>query len=413
MNHSKSANSGDAHKINLIFLGVLFSAFYWILEAVRDVIGFNRGNLMERIFYPDVMSLWVRLLVVFIIILFSTYVESLRKKSAQTEAGSQHILSKFSMAWMALIFGMLYWVLEAVRDVFVHQKENLLRQIFTPDPLGFWMRFLGVGILILLGIHVQNTIQAGKKKEMALESELNKTFDELKQQNAELKKENEQLKTDIEAANKDSENKDSAMWEWGDLYYNNTHLMVKSNLQSISRLMDLKRTNEHNNKILEFLNETSTKIYALSLVHSQIVNDKSFDKINLGQYTKNMMQYLSHVFINKNVQTKFDFDESYLPIQYAFPCAFVLNELISNAFRHAYKNGDKGLLTITLGKTDNRYSIKVRDNGVGMPPDYKVEDSQNVGLQWVDDIVKTRLKGSLFFTSDEGTEVTVEFRVDN
>ena len=412
MDRSKNKNKGEAHKVNLILIGVLFSAFYWVLEAVRDVIGFERGNLLGRIFYPDAMSMWVRLLVVFIIILFSAYVETLRKKTKADSTGSGGVLSKFSMAWIALVFGLLYWILEAVRDVFVYQKENLLRQIFTPDPMGFWMRFLGIGVLILLGIHVQNTIKAEKQKEKALENEMNETLEELKNKNTELKKENGRLRIEIETASKDSGSKDSAMWEWGDLYYNNTHMMVKSNLQNISRLMDLKKTFENNNKILDILNETSTKIYTLSLVHSQIVNDKSFDKINLGQYIKNLVQYLSNVFISKNVQTRFEFEDAYLPIQYAFPCAFVLDELITNAYRHAYQNGNKGYLTIRLNKTDNRYSIQVCDDGVGMPTGFNADDSQNVGLKWAGDIVKNQLKGNLLFASDEGTEVTVEFRAD-
>lgn len=79
--NNKKITSDIISRINFILLSILFSVFYWILESIRDVITFNKGPLIQRIFIPDTLSLWMRLLIVFTLILFGTYVQSGSKYS--------------------------------------------------------------------------------------------------------------------------------------------------------------------------------------------------------------------------------------------------------------------------------------------------------------------------------------------
>ena len=67
--------------INFIWVGVLFSALYWILESIRDLLIFERGSIFKWIFLPESMSLWMRVLVICIIMLFSAYTQSVRQKA--------------------------------------------------------------------------------------------------------------------------------------------------------------------------------------------------------------------------------------------------------------------------------------------------------------------------------------------
>src|SRR4030042_4045549 len=66
--------------VNILWLNGVFSLFYWIMESVRDVIIFNKGNIVKRIFNPDPMSFWMRMLAIFIFILFSVYSTTMREK---------------------------------------------------------------------------------------------------------------------------------------------------------------------------------------------------------------------------------------------------------------------------------------------------------------------------------------------
>ena len=111
-------------KISLIFAGIGFSAIYWILESVRDVFVFNRGSLPERIFSPDPMSFWMRLLIVCILLLFSAYVQTLKGKIEKQTSKESRSHSHNRVIVSGLAFGGLYWVLESIRDVLINSSTQ-------------------------------------------------------------------------------------------------------------------------------------------------------------------------------------------------------------------------------------------------------------------------------------------------
>ncbi|RPJ83248.1 MAG: hypothetical protein EHM18_14640, partial [Acidobacteria bacterium] len=65
-------------RINLIWVGVAFGAIYWVLESVRDVLAFHKGTLAERLFFPDLPSIWTRLVIIAMIVFYGLYAQSLR-----------------------------------------------------------------------------------------------------------------------------------------------------------------------------------------------------------------------------------------------------------------------------------------------------------------------------------------------
>ena len=105
----KTAKALEGGKIvNFIWFGVVFSLLYWVLEAFRDVFVFEKGNIVERVFYPDAMSVWMRLLVVCIIILFSARTQHISTRiKEQAEKGKKNI-STLGIIRVGLEFGFLY-----------------------------------------------------------------------------------------------------------------------------------------------------------------------------------------------------------------------------------------------------------------------------------------------------------------
>ncbi|NQT24500.1 GAF domain-containing protein [candidate division KSB1 bacterium] len=163
-NLEKKSNS-----LNLIGVSLCFSAIYWILEAVRDVIIFERGSILDRIFRPDIMSLWMRILVICIIILFGVYAQSLKIKLISRQIKHEKFKTQtVSVMAVGLMFGAIYWILEAVRDTFVFNKGDLIDRIFFPDTMGFWMRLLAVFVILLFSVYVQNLVNERREAEEAL-----------------------------------------------------------------------------------------------------------------------------------------------------------------------------------------------------------------------------------------------------
>jgi signal transduction histidine kinase/CheY-like chemotaxis protein len=185
--------------MNLIGLSIFFSLFYWIMESVRDVLVFNRGRFLERLFTPDPMSLWMRLLIVMILILFGIYAQSLKNKLEDADLKKTRTIRRLGMIYRGLGFGMLYWFLEALRDAFVFSKGSLLERLIRPDSISVWMRLLAICIMLLFSIYAQNLLEEREKAKQALQNAHDELEDLVRQRTAELsrsyefqKKENEE-----------------------------------------------------------------------------------------------------------------------------------------------------------------------------------------------------------------------------
>ena len=158
------------HKFNLIWAGIGFGIFYWIMESVRDVLVFEKGVFIHRVFLLDPMSFWMRLMVVCIIILFSVYVQSLKDK-IRTNNKKSSLFSSIHIIRVGFGFGLLYWFLESFRDVIIGQHGGLIERIINPGPVSFWMRMLVILILFLFCIYIKILVNESKQVHEALREE--------------------------------------------------------------------------------------------------------------------------------------------------------------------------------------------------------------------------------------------------
>ncbi|MCJ7813584.1 PAS domain-containing sensor histidine kinase, partial [bacterium] len=154
--------------VNLIWVSIGFGAIYWILDSIRDVLAFDRGPFFLRLFSPDIMSLWMRLLIVFIILLFGIYTHALKERTNKSDAGESRTYHTFGIVWVGLAFGGLYWILESMRDVFLTDKGNMIERVLFPDLMSVGTRFLAVLVIILFSAYVQSLMNERYKIEKAL-----------------------------------------------------------------------------------------------------------------------------------------------------------------------------------------------------------------------------------------------------
>ncbi len=203
----KKNNPKLLNKWGFLILGVGFSLLYWLLESVRDVFIFEKGNFLQRIFSPDPLSFWMRLLIVMFLILFSIHAHSIKVKTTKYWKGKEKPGRVNGIIWAGLIFSCSYWIMEAVRDVIVFEKGNIFKLIFSPEPLGFWMRLLAVLIIVLFSVYAQTHIN----KRKLIEEELRKEREELEkivaERTAELTESNRLLTEGIKERTKSEEEK--------------------------------------------------------------------------------------------------------------------------------------------------------------------------------------------------------------
>jgi two-component sensor histidine kinase len=184
-------------------------------------------------------------------------------------------------------------------------------------------------------------------------------------------------------------------------------------MEVISGLLDLQARSSGNLELIEMLNKSLSRIRSMALVHEQIHASKDLAKINMVGYVRALSQELFQAYeidpgkIDLIVQADNDF---YVNINQAIPCGLILNELVSNAFKHAFPAAEPGELRIIIRETKNKeIEIVVRDNGLGLPDDVDINQPRSMGLYLVNGLVKKQLEGQIEVRRDNGTEFRIKF----
>jgi two-component sensor histidine kinase len=184
-------------------------------------------------------------------------------------------------------------------------------------------------------------------------------------------------------------------------------------MQVISSLLDLQARSTGNPELTEKLNESKSQIRSMAMIHEKLYNSKDFTKIDLDGYVRALSQELFQSYkinprkIDLIIQTDGDI---YVDINKAIPCGLILNELISNALKHAYPGYGPSELRVIIRETKNtEIEIVVRDNGFGLPDDVDPQQPRTVGLYLVNGLVKHQLDGQIEVRRDTGTEFRIKF----
>ena len=188
------------------------------------------------------------------------------------------------------------------------------------------------------------------------------------------------------------------------------HHRVKNNLQLISGLLDMTRTRTEDPFTRDVLSDVMLKIQTMARIHTKVYENGQIDRVDLDDQIRDQVKALSEIYSEtaRRVGTTVEHSGVTLPIDQAVPVALVVNELLSNAFKHAFTGRREGTVEVSVKKKGSRIQLVVRDDGVGMPPGFDLERSDTLGLKLVKTLVTQQLKGTLGFGRARGTEVIVE-----
>jgi len=189
------------------------------------------------------------------------------------------------------------------------------------------------------------------------------------------------------------------------------HHRVKNNLQLISGLLDMTRMRTEDGATNSILTDMMMKIQTMAQIHTRLYESKQFDRINVGNQIRDQIAALSNIYSHKDREITCDvqFSDIYLPVDQAIPFALVINEILSNAYKHAFKGRRRGSITISLVQNDGNIRAAVRDDGIGIPMDIDASRTNSLGLKLVRNLIEHQLKGSFEIKRNNGSEVIVEF----
>jgi two-component sensor histidine kinase len=189
------------------------------------------------------------------------------------------------------------------------------------------------------------------------------------------------------------------------------HHRVKNNLQLISGLLDMTRMSSKDESTNSVLTDMMLKIQTMAQIHTRLYESKQFGKICLSAQIRDQIDGLSNIYSGKGheIRCEVTSQDVFLPVDRAIPCALAVNEILSNAYKHAFTGRKKGSIKISAVQENGQISITVRDDGTGLPVQFDINRTNSLGIQLIRTLVQHQLKGFLTITSGKGTEVRMEF----
>ena len=188
------------------------------------------------------------------------------------------------------------------------------------------------------------------------------------------------------------------------------HHRVKNNLQIISSLLNIQSRSIDNERTRLAIKEGRSRIKSMSLIHEKLYRTENFSRVDMKKYIEELTEFLQKSFRSEaRITNEIVVEESELDVNTAIPVGLIVNELITNAYKYAFKGLQEGKVHIQLKKNElGRYVLMVRDNGIGLSSDFQPEKSKSMGLSLVRSLTE-QMEGTFEFRSKKGAEFSIEF----
>ncbi|MGD8428318.1 MAG: PAS domain S-box protein [Balneolaceae bacterium] len=190
------------------------------------------------------------------------------------------------------------------------------------------------------------------------------------------------------------------------------HHRVKNNLAIISGLLEMQAFNTDDSQLLEKLRESQSRIQSIAMVHEKLYRSDSFSKIAIDKYIDDLLPIIIKSMVNneKKIAVKKDMESVFLNINQAIPCGLLLNEVITNCYKHAFTEQDEGTIWITLEKAAGYLTLSIKDNGKGLPEHFDIDNQPSLGMTLMSTLAK-QLDGELTIASDNGSLFKISFEI--
>jgi two-component sensor histidine kinase/HAMP domain-containing protein len=189
------------------------------------------------------------------------------------------------------------------------------------------------------------------------------------------------------------------------------HHRVKNNLQVIASLLNLQARRIGDPQTVIMLRDTRDRVRSMGLIHEKLYQSQDLVGINFDEYVHELVTSLfkSQGTHDGLVRPRVAIDKCFLNMETAIPCGLIINELVSNALKHAFPAGQGGEITVEMHTVpDDKFVLTVRDNGVGLPPSVDPFQTLSLGLQLVTTLTQ-QLDGTIEVVQNNGATFRITF----
>jgi PAS domain S-box-containing protein len=189
------------------------------------------------------------------------------------------------------------------------------------------------------------------------------------------------------------------------------HHRVKNNLQVVASMLSLQSRYLADRKAKAMFEDSQRRVESMSLIHEKLYRSKDLAKIDFGEYVGDLVGGVTALNAGgpggREVRT--DIGEVKLDVHKGIPCGLIINELVSNALRHAFPDGREGEIVVSMRDDSRGISLVVSDNGAGFPGHIDFRDTRSLGMQLVVSLVN-QLEGTIELDTRGGTAFTITFQ---
>jgi two-component sensor histidine kinase len=296
--------------------------------------------------------------------------------------------------------------------------------ILVPMLLG-WLRLLGqwaglygtefgVALITVGNICILTTAVLRITARLYL-SELQRKHAQDKRERAERVRESlvDQLTTlnaELESRVRDRTSELSALLREREVLLQEVHHRVKNNLQVITSMINMQVRRIEAGGTRDALEECGMRVHAIALIHEKLYQSRDYARVAFSEYARSLASSVFHAAgVSRAVKLELAIDDLELAVDRAIPCGLILNELITNALKHAFQDNRSGTIRVALTRAEgDRLRLSVDDDGVGLPERFDVDTAESVGLRIVSTLAQ-QLAAQLEVSGRSGASFRLTF----
>jgi len=197
-----------------------------------------------------------------------------------------------------------------------------------------------------------------------------------------------------------------------ELLLDEVHHRIKNNMSTISALLFLQSESMNDSAAVSALNDARNRIISMMLIYDKLYRTTDYKNVDLMEYISNLVDeiYLTFRIDGRDVIIEKEIGNLKMDSQLIFPIGIIINEIITNVFKHAFSDRSNGTIFISVQIEVNELTLIIRDDGVGIPDSFDMKTTKGFGLNLVNILVQ-QMNGSLQIEKNNGTEYRIIIEV--
>ena len=195
-----------------------------------------------------------------------------------------------------------------------------------------------------------------------------------------------------------------------DVLLREVHHRVKNNMQIVSSLLNLQTRYVEREETVNVLKESQGRVKTMAMIHEKLYQSQNLSHINIKSYIENLVTdiFYSYGVKKGTIKPIVNIEDVEMSLETAIPCGLIINELVTNSIKYAFPDDREGVVKVTLTNNGSKYLLTVVDDGIGLPYNVGINNTNTLGLQLVNSL-RNQLEGELDVYTDHGTAFNISF----